>query len=57
MNKSFNCRVLGSVMLASHAGKRGSIPLGATILLSPKNQPFKDLSNSKDLSFLIIPLN
>ncbi len=57
MNKSFNCSVLGGGKLASHARKRGSIPLGATNLLSPKKQPFKDLSPSQDLSFLIIPLN
>ena len=57
MNKSFNCSVLGGGKLASHARKRGSIPLGATNLLSPKKQPFNDLSPSQDLSFLIIPLN
>ncbi len=54
MNKSFNCRVLGSVRLASHARKASSILAGATILLSPKNQLSKDLSHSKDLFFLII---
>ena len=52
MFKAFNYKILGSAFAASHAGNRGSIPLGATLQNSHNILNLNDFSVFPSYSFL-----